>query len=129
MTHRGISQKRELARKLRREFTGGERAAWHFLRRNGMGVHFTRECVVRGYIVDFACRSLKIAVEIDGGIHRTERAMKYDWERDERLGLSGWAVVRFPNHTVCTNPEKAKQIISECIEKKRADAGLVGRIR
>ena len=60
------------ARKLRREMTDAERVLWSHLRGGQMGVKFTRQFPVGGHVVDFACRSLRIVIECDGGQHSVE---------------------------------------------------------
>ncbi|MGJ3629767.1 DUF559 domain-containing protein [Sphingomonas sp. MMS24-JH45] len=50
---------------MRREPTQAERAAWQALRRHRP--RFARQPVVGHYIVDIACRTARVAVELDGG--------------------------------------------------------------
>ncbi len=64
------ADKRNLARKLRTMATSSERLAWEVLRdRRCFGLKFRRQQVVRGYVVDFYCAELRLAIEIDGPIH------------------------------------------------------------
>ncbi len=35
-----------------------------------LGLKFRRQHVIRGYVVDFYCPDLKLAIEIDGSIHQ-----------------------------------------------------------
>ncbi len=64
------AEKRGLARKFRREPTSSEQLAWELLRnRRCLGLKFRRQQVIRGYIVDFYCPELRLALEIDGAIH------------------------------------------------------------
>lgn len=63
-------EKRQMARRLRRRATASEKLAWELLRnRRLLGLKFRRQQVIRGYVVDFYCAELRLALEIDGGIH------------------------------------------------------------
>jgi very-short-patch-repair endonuclease len=85
-----------MARQFRRAPTDSERAAWQVLRnRRCLGLKFRRQQPIRGYIVDFYCARLRLAVEIDGPVHwsSADRFMQ-DLERNERLEEHGVAVLR-----------------------------------
>jgi len=61
------SLKVALAKINRSEPTAAEAAAWDLLRnRRCLGLKFRRQHVIRGFIVDFYCPELRIAVEVDG---------------------------------------------------------------
>ncbi|MGJ3630034.1 endonuclease domain-containing protein [Sphingomonas sp. MMS24-JH45] len=55
------------ARALRREQTLAERALWQALR--DQKPRFTRQLVVGHFIIDLACRSAKVGIELDGSQH------------------------------------------------------------
>ena len=44
---------------LRREMTPAEKILWEELRANKLGVHFRRQQVIQGFIVDFYCHPLR----------------------------------------------------------------------
>ena len=87
------------ARRLRREATQEERDLWGVLK--AVRPRFTRQFVVDRYILDFACRSLRLAVELDGG-HHALRVEEYAI-RTAYLERSGWTVLRFWNGDVREN--------------------------
>ncbi|NSW79469.1 MAG: endonuclease domain-containing protein [Chthonomonadetes bacterium] len=93
-----ISQeKKELAQKLRHNMTPVERRLWQCLRANKLnGYHFRRQQVIGGFIVDFYCHTLRLAVEVDGEIHDAS----YDADRDRLLAEYGISVLRFTNRQV-----------------------------
>jgi very-short-patch-repair endonuclease len=65
-----FAEQREAARLARRNPTHGEARAWEALRgRKVHGLKFRREQVINGLRVDFYCASLRLAIEIDGGVH------------------------------------------------------------
>ncbi len=61
------SLKVALAKGNRHDPTAAEAAAWVLLRdRRCLGLKFRRQHVIRGFIVDFYCAELRLAVEVDG---------------------------------------------------------------
>jgi very-short-patch-repair endonuclease len=90
------------ARQLRREMTSAERALWERLRTNKLkGLHFRRQQVIRGFIVDFYCHAAGLVVEVDGQIHDGQKAR--DAERDAALADLGLRVIRVRNEDVEKN--------------------------
>jgi very-short-patch-repair endonuclease len=49
--------------------TDAEKALWARLNIRQLGVAFTRQCPIGGYVVEFACRRARLAIELDGGQH------------------------------------------------------------
>ena len=92
------SMKFALAKTMRRSPTAAEAAAWALLRdRRCLGLKFRRQHVIRGFIVDFYCPELRLALEIDGPVHESERQTGYDEERDRALAVAGITVMRVRN--------------------------------
>ena len=89
---------RTLARGMRREPTGAERAVWAALRgRRCLGYRFKRQVVIEGLIVDFYCRELRLAIELDGEVHQSAEGRQRDQARDAHLHSYGIRVVHLPN--------------------------------
>lgn len=86
------------ARALRQTMTDAERALWRRLRHDQLGVRFRRQHPVGPYVADFACRPLRLIVEVDGGQHAVRCAR--DQRRDAWLKEQGFSVLRFWNHDV-----------------------------
>jgi very-short-patch-repair endonuclease len=87
------------ARELRRRMTAEEKALWQRLRANRLGgLHFRRQQIVGGYIVDFYCHAAGLVVEVDGGAHQHQQ--QYDAEREMLLSARGLRVVRVTNEEV-----------------------------
>src|SRR5262249_1643040 len=61
-------------------------------------LHFRRQHVIDGYVVDFYCHAAGLVVEVDGAIHTTQAAE--DKERERAIGLRGLRVIRFTNDRV-----------------------------
>ena len=47
------------------------------------GVRFSRQIMVGRYIVDFYCKELKIAIEVDGPTHTSQKEIEADQTRQE----------------------------------------------
>ncbi len=89
------------ARRMRREPTEAERAAWELLRdRRCLGLKFRRQQIIDGFVVDFYCAEARLAVEIDGGVHDDPDQAEYDEQRTRVLAASGVTVARVPNESV-----------------------------
>jgi len=69
---------------------------WHRLRaRQINGCKFRRQHPIGGYFADFACVEAGLVVELDGGQHLDEAAVRYDARRTAKLIELGYAVLRF----------------------------------
>ena len=62
-------EKLQRAKELRRDMTPAEKILWQELRGNKLGVHFRRQQVIEGFIVDFYCHKAGLVVEVDGDVH------------------------------------------------------------
>jgi very-short-patch-repair endonuclease len=97
---------KELARKLRNNMTLGEVILWQRLKRKQIrGYDFDRQRPIDRYIVDFYCKDLKLAIEIDGSSHDSEEAKVNDRIRQERLESLGVRFLRFSDRDVKQNIE------------------------
>ena len=102
MQYHSNSKLTPLAQKLRREMTKEEKHLWYdFLRK--CPFQFKRQKVIDRYIVDFYCESKKVAVELDGEQHYSEKGIQYDIARDDYLSSVGVQVLRYSNYEVNTN--------------------------
>jgi very-short-patch-repair endonuclease len=92
-----------VARKLRKDPTQAETRLWQYLRSKQIdNAKFTRQFPIGNYVADFAERTLRIAIELDGGQHATSNT---DAERTEVIELYGYRVIRFWNNDVLANTE------------------------
>lgn len=80
------------AREMRQSPTRSERLLWEALRRTQLGVRFRRQVVLGRFIVDFFAPSAKLAVEVDGAVHRGR--VEYDALRDRALAMTGIRTMR-----------------------------------
>jgi very-short-patch-repair endonuclease len=71
---------------------------WQKLRANKLGVHFRRQQVIAGFIVDFYCHKAGLVIEVDGDIHDLQQAE--DARREKVLREMGLRIIRFRNEEV-----------------------------
>ena len=100
-----------VARKLRGDMTDAERRLWSHLRASQLdGAKFTRQLPIGDVVVDFACRSARLAVELDGGQHAENAA---DDARTAIIEAHGYRVIRFWNNEVLQNTDGVLSAIRE----------------
>lgn len=100
------------ARRLRRDLTNAEHKLWLELKgRRQDGLKFRRQHPVPPYILDFAERKLKLAIEIDGSTHWTTAEQTHDLKRTNFLESEGWTVIRFLNEDVYEGLEETVESI------------------
>jgi very-short-patch-repair endonuclease len=90
-----------LARRLRRNATEAEKRLWWALRELPVKHRFRRQHPIGQRVVDFACPSCKLAIELDGGQHAVQLAA--DQARTMELAQTGYRVIRFWNNDVLGN--------------------------
>ncbi len=94
-------EKLQRAKELRRDMTPAEKILWQELRANKLGVHFRRQQVIAGFIVDFYCHKAALVIEVDGDIHDLQQ--EEDARREKVLREVGLRIVRFRNEEVMRN--------------------------
>jgi very-short-patch-repair endonuclease len=95
-----------IARHLRKHQTVAETQLWRELRKlRHQGYHFRRQAPIATYIVDFACLSQRVIIEVDGVQHDEPAARRADAARDEDLGWRGFKLLRFRNSDVAESLE------------------------
>jgi BirA family biotin operon repressor/biotin-[acetyl-CoA-carboxylase] ligase len=108
-----LTEKRltHLARNLRNDPTDAEKRLWLHLRtRRFEGTKFTRQHPIGNFIADFACRSLRLAIELDGGQHSESLS---DANRTRIIEAHGYRVIRFWNNEVLGNIDGVLTVIAE----------------
>jgi very-short-patch-repair endonuclease len=106
-----------LARKLRKDSTKGEIILWTEVlsKRKMLGLQFIRQYAIDKYIADFACRKIRLIIEIDGYAHND----KYDEDlkRDERLKELGYKTIRFEEQEIYHDINNVIRSIEFAIEE------------
>jgi very-short-patch-repair endonuclease len=116
---------KKLARKLRKTMTFSEVKVWNELK-NGklMGYDFDRQRPIGNYIVDFYCKDLLLALEIDGITHQDERVMYKDGIRQKQLEASGVSFLRFDAMLCVNKVEAVVREIARWIEEYEKKNGV-----
>ena len=73
-----------------------ERAAWNELKGKRLGVRFRRQVPIGPYVADFASRSKRLVIEIDGPSHD----WKDETQRNRYIEAAGFTILRFDNEEV-----------------------------
>lgn len=97
--------------------TFSEVKLWNELK-NGqlLGYDFDRQRPIGNYIVDFFCKDLQLAIEVDGITHLDEKVIEKDKIRQEELESMGICFLRFDALLVVDKVEVAVREIREWIE-------------
>jgi len=109
------AQKLQRAKELRREMTPAEKILWEELRANKLGVHFRRQQVIEGFIVDFYCHKAALVIEVDGDIHDLQQ--EEDARRENVLSELGLRILRFRNDEVVRNVSAVVGKVRELLKK------------
>jgi len=76
--------------------TLGEILLWNQLKDDKLwGFDFDRQRCIDNYIVDFYCKDLMLAIEVDGSYHSWEEVSVKDNERQVKIESFGIMMVRF----------------------------------
>ncbi len=122
------SKLKHLARKLRKEMTFGEVLLWNELKEDKLwGFDFDRQRCIDNYIVDFYCKELLLAIEVDSIYHSYEKISEKDDIRQKKLESLGIKFIRFSESEVKTdivNVMRALEGIIIDIIKKDPDIKL-----
>jgi len=109
--------------------TFSEVKLWNELK-NGqlMGYDFDRQRPIGNYIVDFFCKDLQLAIEVDGITHLDEKVIEKDFIRQEDIESYGVSFLRFDALLVLNKVEAAVREIRDWIiefEKKNGVSEFV----
>jgi very-short-patch-repair endonuclease len=100
-----IVPNQSLPKILRRQPTLAEVRFWRLIHPLRQSWHFRKQAPIGRYVVDFACHSARLIVEIDGDSHYTAAGIAHDGERSAFLAGEGYRVLRFTNREVMDNAE------------------------
>ncbi|MEO6631319.1 MAG: endonuclease domain-containing protein [Mucilaginibacter sp.] len=107
-----------LARKLRKDMTFGEVLLWNELKEDKLwGFDFDRQRCIDNYIVDFYCKNLRLAIEVDGMYHYHEEVFLKDDIRQQRLESLGVRFLRFTESEMKNDMQNVIRAIEGKIRK------------
>lgn len=112
------SKLKERAKKLRKNMTQTEIMLWLELKGKKMrGYDFDRQRPIDNYIVDFYCKDLMLALEIDGESHYGNE--KKDNKRQKKIESYGVKFLRFDNLEVRYKMEMVLERIGNWIDENK----------
>jgi very-short-patch-repair endonuclease len=104
-----------------------EATLWTELKAKRLGGYkFVRQMPIGPYFADFACRSEKLVVELDGSHHAES---SYDRRRDEFMRGEGFSVVRFWNVDVLKSRTSVCETILAALEGRLAEDVIASDLR
>ncbi|MGB5846994.1 MAG: endonuclease domain-containing protein [Ignavibacteriaceae bacterium] len=107
---------KEYARKLRKNSTYTEIMLWNYLKGKQMKCFdFDRQRPIDNYIVDFYCKDLQLAIEVDGESHYGN--LKADKRRERRLNKLGVTVLRFDDMEIVYELDEVLKKIERWIDE------------
>ena len=118
--HFNRKSEKGIRRYLRNNMTYVERIIWIHLRKRQLGVRFLRQYSVDKYIIDFYSPEIKLAVEIDGEVHKLNDKNVRDKKRQSYIESFGIRFVRITNEEFLGNPNKAFQKIENVVKELRS---------
>ncbi len=93
---------------------------WNELKQKKMsGYDFDRQRPIGNYIVDFYCKDLMLAIEVDGISHDFEDVIKNDGIRQKRLENMGVRFLRFDDREVRTDMANVLRTIAYWIKEHK----------
>ena len=107
------------AKSMRSQPTDAERRLWQVLRAGNIeGFHFRRQHPIGGYILDFYCSDLRLAIEADGGQHYMPDGKQRDSRRDAALAGAGILMLRFSDYDILKHSDGvAETVYAKCVAR------------
>ncbi len=90
-------------KKLRNNSTTAEQRLWFYIKGKQLGYKFRRQHGVDVYILDFYCSEKRLAIEVDGDSHFSEKGIKHDKRRNTILNKHNIRTIRFTNQQIINN--------------------------
>ena len=114
--------KEAYAKHLRDHMTLAEWTLWQQLQRwPEDGIDVEAQAIVCGWIVDFYIPSVKLVIEIDGGVHDSSVQYQRDQHKNAILKREGYTVLRFRNHEAMHRTRQVVSTILDTIAGMEAD--------
>ncbi len=106
--------------------TFGEVLLWNELKDDKFwGFDFDRQRCIDNYIVDFYCKDLMLAIEVDGMSHNYEEAFLKDEVRQKKLESLGVRFIRFTESEVKYDMHNViRALEAQIIEIVKQDKGI-----
>lgn len=107
-----------LAKHLRKNMTFAEVLLWNQIKGKQMlGFNFDRQRPIDQFIVDFYCKELQLAIEIDGQTHQWEEVQVNDKRRQQRIEQFGVHFLRFDDQEVVNDMDNVLRVIENKVKE------------
>jgi len=104
-------------KQLRQSVPSAEVLLWRHLKRRQVGGYkFRRQVSIGGYVVDFYCPALHLAIEVDGPTHYHNDIVEYDTKRQNDIESLGVQFFRITNEEVYKNIKGVEQALCNVID-------------
>lgn len=118
---------KEVRQFLRNEANGAEKILWQFLRGRQTGYKFRRQFSIGGVVVDFCSEQIKLAIEVDGWTHESEKTQAKDKKKEAFLVSRGYKVIRFTNEQMYGDIDPVWNEIKRACDERVEELGLTSR--
>jgi len=111
---------------LRSNLPKAEVILWSKLKSKGLdGYKFRRQYSVGKFVIDFYCPRLKLAIEVDGDSHFSEKSEARDKERQRFIESFKISFLRFTNKDIYENLGEVLATIKDRMQKKSEESSGV----
>ena len=80
------------------------------------GFKFVRQHPVGPYFADFACRSARLIIEVDGATHSTDAELEHDRLRTAFMEKQGYRILRISNDESMNGMDEVLTLIRQALE-------------
>ena len=100
---------------------------WSRLKNKGLdGYKFRRQYSIGKFVIDFYCPRLKLAIEVDGDSHFSDKSEAYDKERERFIESFKISFLRFTNKDIYENLDEVLAAIKARTQNKSEEsAGMI----
>jgi len=120
------SREKSKRKLLRSNLPKAEVILWSKLKSKGLdGYKFRRQYSVGKFVIDFYCPRLKLAIEVDGDSHFSEKSEVYDKERQRFIESFKISFLRFTNKDIYENLGEVLGTIKARMQKKPEESSGV----
>ncbi|MFQ3598369.1 MAG: endonuclease domain-containing protein [Chloroherpetonaceae bacterium] len=114
------TEMKDLRRTLRRNQTEAEAIFWSKVRNNQLAnCKFRRQYSVERFVIDFYAPEVRLAIELDGGVHFTDEAQARDKAREAVISQYDISFLRFTNSDIKLNLQGVLEAVRLKVEELR----------
>jgi very-short-patch-repair endonuclease len=120
------SSEKNRRKTLRSNLPQAEVILWSRLKNKALdGYKFRRQYSIGKFVINFYCPRLKLAIEVDGDSHFSEKSEPYDKERQRFIESFKISFLRFTNKDIYENLDEVLGAIKLHTQKKSEESSGV----